>query len=62
MAISSEEPMTAPPETVSSPSGSGRFLPDVPPLPADAVLLHIGVHKTGTTAIQAALAAARPDL
>jgi hypothetical protein len=26
------------------------------------VLLHIGVHKTGTTAIQAALAAARPEL
>ena len=62
MAISSEEPMTAPPETASSPSGSGRFLPDVPPLPEDGVLLHIGVHKTGTTAIQAALAAARPDL
>lgn len=29
---------------------------------ADGVLLHIGVHKTGTTAIQAALADARPEL
>ena len=27
-----------------------------------SVLLHIGVHKTGTTALQAAFAAARPDL
>ena len=26
------------------------------------MLLHIGVHKTGTTAIQAALADARPEL
>ncbi len=33
-----------------------------PAIPADGLLLHIGVHKTGTTAIQAALAGARPDL
>jgi hypothetical protein len=32
------------------------------PIPADGVLLHIGVHKTGTTALQAALAASRPEL
>jgi hypothetical protein len=31
-------------------------------LPEDAVLLHIGVHKTGTTALQAALADAREEL
>ena len=31
-------------------------------IPADGVLLHIGVHKTGTTAMQAALADAREDL
>jgi hypothetical protein len=37
-------------------------LPDVPPIPPDGVLMHIGVHKTGTTAIQAALADARPQL
>jgi len=34
----------------------------VDPIASDGVLLHIGVHKTGTTAIQAALADARPDL
>jgi hypothetical protein len=34
----------------------------LPALPPDAVLLHIGVHKTGTTAIQAALADAREQL
>lgn len=28
----------------------------------DAIVLHIGVHKTGSTALQAALAAARPQL
>jgi hypothetical protein len=32
------------------------------PIPAHGVLLHVGVHKTGTTAIQAALADAREDL
>lgn len=32
------------------------------PIPAHGVLLHVGVHKTGTTAIQAALADARADL
>lgn len=37
-------------------------LPDAPSIPANGVLLHIGVHKTGTTAIQAALADARRDL
>ena len=31
-------------------------------VPAGGILLHIGVHKTGTTAIQAALANARPEL
>jgi hypothetical protein len=31
-------------------------------LPDDGILLHIGPHKTGTTAIQGALAAARPQL
>lgn len=38
------------------------MLPDVQPIPASGVLLHVGVHKTGTTAIQAALSDARPDL
>lgn len=37
-------------------------LPTVPAIADDGVLLHIGVHKTGTTAIQAALADARGDL
>lgn len=37
-------------------------LPTVPTISADGVLLHVGVHKTGTTAIQAALADAREDL
>ena len=37
-------------------------LPQVPAISPDGVLLHVGVHKTGTTAIQAALADARPDL
>lgn len=40
----------------------GDALPPVDALPQDAVLLHIGVHKTGTTAIQAALADAREEL
>ena len=43
-------------------SGSAVLFDDVDPIPADGVLLHIGVHKTGTTAIQAALADARPRL
>lgn len=34
----------------------------ISPIPANGVLLHIGVHKTGTTAIQAALADAREQL
>jgi hypothetical protein len=38
------------------------MLPDAEPIPSNGVLLHVGVHKTGTTAIQAALADARPDL
>lgn len=39
-------------------------VPSIPttPIPANGVLLHVGVHKTGTTAIQAALADARADL
>lgn len=36
--------------------------PALPAISDDAVLLHIGVHKTGTTALQAALAARRGDL
>ncbi len=32
------------------------------PLPADAILLHLGFHKTGTTALQSAFAASRPAL
>lgn len=39
-----------------------RLFPPVPALPSDGVLLHVGVHKTGTTAVQAALADARPEL
>ena len=38
------------------------LLPHVPAIANGTVLLHIGVHKTGTTAIQAALADARGDL
>ena len=37
-------------------------LPACVPLPERAICLHIGVHKTGTTALQAALAATRPEL
>ena len=37
-------------------------LPTCRPLPDRAICLHIGVHKTGTTALQAALAEARPAL
>ncbi len=37
-------------------------LPPAAPLPGDTIALHIGVHKTGTTALQAALADARPEL
>lgn len=40
----------------------GGSLPPVDSLPEDAVLLHIGVHKTGTTALQAAFADAREEL
>jgi hypothetical protein len=36
--------------------------PVVEPLPPGACLLHIGPYKTGSSAVQAALAAARPDL
>jgi hypothetical protein len=32
------------------------------PLPPDAILLHLGFHKTGTTALQSAFAASRPAL
>ncbi len=38
------------------------LLPEAPAIPVNGVLLHVGVHKTGTTAIQAALADARPEL
>lgn len=60
MAISREEPTTT--GSVAATSPTPGFLPDVPALPDDAVLLHIGVHKTGTTAVQAAFADARPIL
>ncbi len=43
-------------------SAQDGLLPPTAPLPTDAVLLHVGVHKTGTTALQAALADARPEL
>jgi hypothetical protein len=33
-----------------------------PVLPDHGILLHVGPHKTGTTAIQGALAVARPQL
>lgn len=38
------------------------LLPFTQPLPDDAIALHIGVHKTGTTALQAAFANARSEL
>ena len=38
------------------------LLPPTGPVAEDAILLHVGVHKTGTTALQAALADARPEL
>lgn len=38
------------------------LLPVVSALPEDAIALHIGVHKTGTTALQWALADARAEL
>ena len=40
----------------SPPETTGRLFPTVEALPTFGVLLHVGVHKTGTTAIQAALA------
>lgn len=39
-----------------------KALPSTSVVSAGGMLLHIGVHKTGTTAIQAALANARPKL
>ena len=39
-----------------------RLLPPTSPIGAHEMLLHVGVHKTGTTAIQAALADARAQL
>jgi hypothetical protein len=36
--------------------------PPIEPLPEGAVLLHVGFHKTGTTALQSAFASARPRL
>lgn len=38
------------------------LLPTAPILPDNGLLLHVGVHKTGTTSIQAAFADARPEL
>lgn len=43
-------------------SDGARLLPTAAEIPAGGVLLHVGVHKTGTTALQAALADARPEL
>jgi hypothetical protein len=43
-------------------SDGARLLPTAGEIPANGVLLHVGVHKTGTTALQAALADARPEL
>lgn len=43
---------------MSTPADSPRELRT----PDNAIILHIGVHKTGSTALQATLAAARPDL
>ncbi len=43
-------------------SAGTELLPTAPEIPADGVLFHVGVHKTGTTALQAALADARDDL
>ncbi len=37
-------------------------LPHADPLPVDAIALHIGIHKTGTTALQSALRDARLEL
>ncbi|MGB7981606.1 MAG: hypothetical protein WCF36_12530 [Candidatus Nanopelagicales bacterium] len=34
----------------------------IEPLPADAILLHVGFHKTGTTALQSAFASTRAQL
>ena len=39
-----------------------RLLPPTSPIGSGEMLLHVGVHKTGTTAIQAALADARVQL
>lgn len=56
-------PDTLPQATATEHAGvDPAGLPAIPAIPADGVLLHVGVHKTGTTALQAALAAARPDL
>lgn len=70
--LASVAPVGAPPTprlwrmSMSEPGGRAgvapRLLPDAGPIPSNGVLLHIGVHKTGTTAIQAALADARPEL
>lgn len=43
-------------------SGASRLFESVEAIPRNGVLLHVGVHKTGTTAVQAALADARPEL
>ncbi|MEY4137045.1 MAG: hypothetical protein RL205_1173, partial [Actinomycetota bacterium] len=43
-------------------SAGTELLPIAPEIPSDGVLFHVGVHKTGTTALQAALADARVEL
>jgi hypothetical protein len=40
----------------------GQRSVEVPQLPDDAIVLHIGMHKTGTTAMQSMFVAAREDL
>ncbi len=44
------------------PGSTDGLLPQTPALPPSSIALHVGVHKTGTTALQAALADARPEL
>ncbi len=54
-------PSTSPP--LSTPSTLSRPEPALPgPLPAGSVLAHVGIHKTGTTALQSVLALQRETL
>lgn len=65
MSTSTEGSWSQEPEATDAAPGArsgGSLLPDVEPIPGTGILMHIGVHKTGTTAMQAALADARPEL